>query len=441
MKKRIGIYIVLVLLIISVFSVSADDYKFSLEGPETISVGDTLTLKLKVSGQDIYGLEALLTFNPEQLEFKGMVPSSFEGDWLNDSSVDEASIKILFYDNNVETPIKGQKDIISLSFLVKNLEASTKISLTLKDQVITYGEDLSSAEPDDISFTCEVIERVLSNNNYLKNLSVSNGTLNPAFNKETLNYTISVPYSTSKLNLSAEADAYTSTVNITNPDLKVGSNDIIILVTAETNEKRTYKIVVTRQEKPADPKSSNKKIKNLTAEYPLTPIFDTNIKDYIMTVPNSVTKLEFEIEMEDSKASYEIEGAIGLLVGENTIKIIARAEDLSVENYYISVFRQAVAEESPSPSPSPEATPEATESPVPIETQPSDKVIKKESKGMPYWLVIILLIIFAVIGFVFGVSINLKTNSDDMYDPDDFDEADYSDHDDDSIFVIDDSVK
>lgn len=96
----------------------------------------------------------------------------------------------------------------------------------------------------------------LSSDALLSSLSVSGGTLDPAFSPAETNYTASVPFGSSSVDVSAttnDANASFTINGSTNATvaLAVGDNTISIVVTAENGTTtRTYTIVVTRDAVP-----------------------------------------------------------------------------------------------------------------------------------------------------------------------------------------------
>lgn len=84
--------------------------------------------------------------------------------------------------------------------------------------------------------------------NKLASLSIDGYELNEKFNNEVLDYTATVPYEVTTVELNATPEDENADVKIKgNEDLKVGDNVITITVTsAETTEKKIYNITLTR---------------------------------------------------------------------------------------------------------------------------------------------------------------------------------------------------
>ena len=86
----------------------------------------------------------------------------------------------------------------------------------------------------------------LSNNNNLLSLEIDGVNLD--FNKDTLNYTISVANDIENLNIRYQTEDSKATVTVEKPDsLKIGLNNIIVKVTAESGEVKSYNLAVTRE--------------------------------------------------------------------------------------------------------------------------------------------------------------------------------------------------
>ncbi len=96
----------------------------------------------------------------------------------------------------------------------------------------------------------------LSRNNYLKSITLSKGSLSPAFNSEKYSYTATVDGSVDSLTISATAHhASCSIKNTGSKTLKTGLNIFTITAVAQNGEERVYTIKVTRKESSSEPPS------------------------------------------------------------------------------------------------------------------------------------------------------------------------------------------
>lgn len=86
-----------------------------------------------------------------------------------------------------------------------------------------------------------------SQNNYLESITVEGYELNNNFTKENSTYFISVDEDTTSVDVSAEAEEDSATVCIYgNENLQEGVNKVLISVTSESGEVRTYRIYVEK---------------------------------------------------------------------------------------------------------------------------------------------------------------------------------------------------
>ena len=139
------------------------------------------------------------------------------------------------------------------------------------------------------------VSGVLSGNAALSGLTLSSGTLTPAFDPATLSYTVNVDNSVSSLSVTPTASDSNAAVSVNggspaNPiNLNVGENTITILVTAQDGSTtRTYTIAVTR----AGPLSQSAYFRNITINTSQVlsaqtdfPILLSLSGDYLKTVP------------------------------------------------------------------------------------------------------------------------------------------------------------
>lgn len=95
-------------------------------------------------------------------------------------------------------------------------------------------------------------------------------------------------------------------------------------------------------EKKEEKKSTDSTLSSLSiAEEAITPEFNKDVKEYAITVPNEVTKLNITATPTDSKASVSVTEYEELKEGENTITISVTAEDGTTKtDYVIKATRQ-----------------------------------------------------------------------------------------------------
>ena len=193
---------------------------------------------------------------------------------------------------------------------------------------------------------------VLSAENTLSALSISQGTLTPAFDKNTTSYTAEVEASVESITVTPVCEDAKASVKVNGKvtasgqasesiELKEGENQIPVVVTAENGTEKTYTITVTR----AKALSTNAELEQLTISAgTLSPAFSADTKNYTAVVENAADSLAVNAKAADGatvtvngKASSE---EVALKVGYNTIKIQVTAEDgKTTDTYSIKVTR------------------------------------------------------------------------------------------------------
>lgn len=108
--------------------------------------------------------------------------------------------------------------------------------------------------------------------------------------------------------------------------------------TRKPNTNNSTKPTETKEEK----KSTDSTLSSLSiAEGAITPEFNKDVKEYAITVPNEVTKLNITATPTDSKATVSVTEYEELKEGENTITISVTAEDGTTKtDYVIKATRQ-----------------------------------------------------------------------------------------------------
>jgi len=253
---------------------------------------------------------------------EGVLSPSFDSGIINYTTkvpyeVEKATFHVTLEDSNATYEILGNEN-----FEVGENEIT----------IVVTGEDGNTKE-----YKVVVTRREEpTNSNYLLNLEVSDGTLNPTFTKEKPYYEVEVPYEISKLTVSAEAeDSYAIITGVGSYNLVVGSNMIVVTVTSYDGIDRDYQIKVTR-EKNTDARLSNVAISGVT----LNPSFDKDTTNYSLTTTEP--KLIFtKIQTLDSNATYEVIGNDNFTLGENTVIIKVTAQDgVTTKEYVFNVTKE-----------------------------------------------------------------------------------------------------
>ena len=132
-------------------------------------------------------------------------------------------------------------------YLTVNPTTTGKITCTTKNLKVI---DASANSWQNIgSKSTNITVREKSANNYLSSLTIDGYNLDKEFNKDTLDYSVTVKEGTEKITVSAKsADGYAKVSGIGTLNVSEGMNNFSIVVTAENGSKRTYNLSVDVKE-------------------------------------------------------------------------------------------------------------------------------------------------------------------------------------------------
>lgn len=171
-------------------------------------------------------------------------------------------------------------------------------------------------------------------NRNLKTLTVSGYDINPVFNKNTVEYYLTVSNDVTSLKVTALPENDAAKVTITgDTDLKGFENDILITVKSEKGLTKTYKIHVTKQ------KEASISLKTLEIEdAKFETEFSSKKYNYNIEVNQAeVEPLKIKAKANTDSANVEIIGNdSSLAVGANIITILV-SKDNEVVTYQLNV--------------------------------------------------------------------------------------------------------
>lgn len=173
-----------------------------------------------------------------------------------------------------------------------------------------------------------------SRNNNLKELILSSGKI--TFDKDNLNYNVTVEYEIEKLTINATPeDSKAKVVYQKENILKVGENKITITVEAENKSTKNYTITVTRKEE-------GKKLSNVSSLSSLyidgkQIILNENQTEY--TYQTKQTAANVKATSTDSNANITVIGNNSIKDG-SIIQVIVTAEDQSTTIYKIKIEKK-----------------------------------------------------------------------------------------------------
>ena len=193
-------------------------------GQGTVSVGKTVAFSITVpSGTEAWTYSVSYSDNLS-LESGDTAPMGFEGD--------NRTNQLVFRANSTGT---GTVSISAGSYCIAGVDydASGSASVSI----------VSASTPDDSEPDYTPSAPGKSGNNALSALTVSVGTLTPAFDPAVTEYTLSLPQGTEKLTLTATPSDSNATVQGDGElTLQEGENTLPLVVTAENGDTKTYTV-------------------------------------------------------------------------------------------------------------------------------------------------------------------------------------------------------
>ncbi len=383
MKKAFSLALALLLCLSLIpATVNAAEASAKLTGPSVVRAGQTITLTFSLGGDNLIGAEGLLDYDPAQLDLIGTKPV-ITGNWdvkFNDK-------KFTIENTDQSSPITTSTKIFTVTFLVKQLEAGTKLNIGVTGILAT---DSSYEEHNIGTATYSVsIAAPLSSDNALKSLTVTNGTLVPEFDPSVTSYTVDVPFSVSKLDMVVEAPDG-ATLSIYDPTLTPDATTMYtITVTAANGAKKTYVINVKREQDPNYVPSANNFLSGIQVkDFFISPYFDKNVTTYLVWLPYETEQITVTATAQDKKASVRVEGGSSLIAGEdNAVQIICTAENGEEKIYTVIAKRAAPHGEIVIPPPTtgptvpPDTQPAPTDPTEPVQPTPPESSGNAPSSG------------------------------------------------------------
>lgn len=201
------------------------------------------------------------------------------------------------------------------------------------------------------------VTRVASSDATLSALTLSEGTLQPAFSPFNTNYLADVGSSVASITVTPTAADAGATITVAGNavasgsasapvPLSAGSNPIPVVVTAADGTRLEYAITVTRTA------SSDATLSGLAvSEGTLSPAFDAAQTSYSVAVGTAVDSIRMTPTVSDAGATVTVAGnpvasgsasaPVTLNMGTNSIAVVVRAENGATRSYTVAVTRAA----------------------------------------------------------------------------------------------------
>lgn len=333
MKRKFIVNILIMFFVFMVYPKSASAITFSInKSADNLKPGNNVNVEVKAqveSNAELKAFELRFSYDANVFEYQNGTGT----DGINVSG-GNGSITM----SRAEGNYNADFTVATLSFKVNDKAAAGNYSLGLANATsCTKNKDV-----DCNAHGANITVASLGTDATLKSLKIPNATLNPAFNKNTFDYSADVRDIT-EVTVQAAASDNSSKIQISDnyKNLQKGANLVKVVVTAENGTTKTYNITINLTLTPtdeellkADATLSNITIKNQKID------FKKDEKKYYLTVPYKIKKLDVTTAATNPNSKVEIDST-KLNVGKNTITITVVSEDKSkTETYQIIVTRE-----------------------------------------------------------------------------------------------------
>ena len=205
---------------------------------QNVNIGDTVTVSVQALGPSGETAVAVMNigFDSKVFQFVSCSDSAYGGGGSNVSVTTDAATVTL------KAIAEGQSNISVSAY-------NGVVYSSNKDIDSMNGASTSVAVNNAVS--ADMAETTnLSDDNSLSSLTLSEGNLSPTFQGSTTKYTATVPYDVTEVKVSAKTTNEKAEITSVsgNTDLKVGTNNISVVVKAENGTTATYTIALTRSE-------------------------------------------------------------------------------------------------------------------------------------------------------------------------------------------------
>lgn len=285
MKKKISLIFMFLLMFLGLTKVNAYTYTLT-SSSTTVTVGSTVRVTLNTN--DVMGFYKITSSNPSVL-------AGNDGDSIENGNAYSKSFTFSAKSAGTAT--------ITVSPTSAGLNVySTEEPLYTRSITINVVNKTTPSKID--------VNKTYNKNNYLKSLSLDGYTLSPEFNKDTLEYSVTLEPGTESIVVNASQEESTSSIKGAGEiSVSEGINTINVVVTAENGNERTYIIKASVEEKdPIEIKINNEtyrvvKKENLIPDKEGYNKITVNINNFdIPALYNEVTKVTL-VGLKDKEGS------------------------------------------------------------------------------------------------------------------------------------------
>lgn len=180
------------------------------------------------------------------------------------------------------------------------------------------------------------VNRKCSSSATLKGITVSSGTLSPAFSENVYDYNLKLDKSTDKITITGVKSLADQKISgeVTDKVIGYGKSKVSLVVTSQTGDKKTYNINIEK----VDSRDDNSLLSSLSLSAGSIN-FDTNTFSYETKVLYDVSKIDVVATPSVSSSKVTVTGNNNLVVGDNLITVSVVSEKNKKTDYKIKVVR------------------------------------------------------------------------------------------------------
>ncbi|UVT17418.1 MAG: cadherin-like beta sandwich domain-containing protein [Nitrospira sp.] len=310
-------------------------------------------------GLSTYGCSDTGTLNPEvELSRLTVSPGTLQPGFSGGTTSYRVDLT-----SNIASVIVTAQAAVSGDTVTIDGQATTSRTITLDPAGSTTVVNIVVSESTNNSrtYTIRLIRAGLVGDNSLQSLSVSSGTLAPAFDANVQSYSVSVANSVASINVTPTLSDPAATFTVNGQAAFSGqaraitlngpgqSTSITIIVTAQNGNDKAYVVAVGRGI------SANNNLQGLAiSPGALSPAFSAGTVGYTVNVATSVTSVTVTPSVQDNAASMTVNGQVTNSgqaqtitlngPGANTfINIIVNPQNGPSKTYSVNVVRAALA--------------------------------------------------------------------------------------------------
>lgn len=233
-SKLIKIVTILVMFVTMMNLTNVQAATFSVsKSKSSVAPGETFLVSISVKGAGQFSVSAS----------NGSVSSSSL--WVDGSG----SVKVTAGQSGTTTVTVTASDVTASD--ESPITGSKSVSVSIKRASSGGGTSGGNSSGTTTTTPTEPKEDTRSKDNDLSSLSVSTGTLSPEFSAGTTTYKVDLTSDVKKITINAKAkDSKASVSGTGEHELRVGENNLSVVVKAENGSKKTYTVSVYVTEKP-----------------------------------------------------------------------------------------------------------------------------------------------------------------------------------------------